>query len=186
MFASPRSHQLVQAYWRGYACRKLLKKRWLRQLQACLSSSNAVDILAAGNPVLPLFHRVFRADSPADLPILDKISIDFSASILRKGRDATDVDRAIFYTVQICSAILRTIEAQRYSNTVETLCMPDCRKCTQQGASTLIECIHHPTFWLQSCQYSVPQNLSGTHDADCNRSITTYECFYNRLVQCFC
>lgn len=181
MFASPRSHQLVQAYWRGYACRKLLKKRWLRQLQACLSSSNAVDILAAGNPVLPLFHRVFRADSPADLPILDKISIDFSASILRKGRDATDVDRAIFYTVQICSAILRTIEAQRYSNTVETLC----QMVGNARNKVPRRCIQHPTFWLQSCLYSVPQNLSGTHDADCNRSITTYECFYNRLVQCF-
>lgn len=118
IFASPRSHQLVQAYWRGYTCRKLLKEGWLKQLQACLASSCAVDILAAGNPVLPLFHRVFRADSPADLPILNKISTDFTASILRKGRLATDVDRAIFYTVRVCSAILRTIEAQRYSNTV--------------------------------------------------------------------
>lgn len=111
----------MQAHWRGHRCRKLLRQGWLRQLQFCLGSIGAVDILAVSNPVLPLFHRVFRADCLEDLPILSRITAALVSAIMCKGRNETDVGRAIFYTVKTSSAILRAIEAQRYTNSTVPL-----------------------------------------------------------------
>lgn len=114
----------MQAYWRGYACRKLLKRVWSRELQAWLSASSTSNILSPRNPLLPLFHRVFRADCPEELQILHQISTDVLAAVqLEKfqpshpgtSEEQTTVFRAIFYTTKTCSAILRAIEAQRCS-----------------------------------------------------------------------
>eukprot|EP00892_Ulva_mutabilis_P006745 jgi/Ulvmu1/4442/UM002_0167.1 len=103
----------VQAFWRAYVCRKRLNEEWRQSFHKCFSSSIGDDVLSSTNPLLPLFHRIFRSDCPDDVPILKTISEAMIVAISRKGQTPGDLNRTSFYAAKISSAILHTLEAQR-------------------------------------------------------------------------
>lgn len=105
----------MQAFWRAHQCRKHLREEWRHRFRGCFPSSLGDDILSLANPLLPLFHRVYRADRPEDLPMLTQVSEAVVSTIVHKDQSAIDVDRASFYALKMCLAILQTLEAQRYS-----------------------------------------------------------------------